>query len=66
MGRWETFSKGQRNEAFQEEGVGSVTINISVFPDYSSTRDLFDIFGYVGDAYEVKIAPRRNKVGKMF
>lgn len=49
------------------EGEKEVTsVYISEFPEFSSSRDLFELLGCVGDVVEVSISPRRNKVGKRF
>ncbi|XP_058747116.1 uncharacterized protein LOC131620113 [Vicia villosa] len=43
-----------------------VSFYISEFLESSKAEDLFVLFGCIGNAVEVAIAPRRNKIGKRF
>ncbi|XP_058783452.1 uncharacterized protein LOC131658139 [Vicia villosa] len=47
--------------------VGEITsFYVSEFPDSYCAKDLFELFGCVGDAVEVSISPRKNNRGKRF
>lgn len=48
-----------------ELGVLS-SIYFSEFPEETTAKILFELFGCVEKVVEVSIAPRRNKVGKKF
>ncbi|XP_058766958.1 uncharacterized protein LOC131640589 [Vicia villosa] len=59
--RWDVFSVGKMKEVKRLE-----SIYVSHFPDRCKARDLFQVFGCIGEIFEVAISPRRNKVGKRF
>lgn len=65
-GRWESFSKVRRSRLSNEYEEKVTTLYISEFPEFSSARELYELFRCVGDVVEVSILPRRNKVGKRF
>ncbi|XP_058746554.1 uncharacterized protein LOC131619483 [Vicia villosa] len=57
---------GGSNRNHQSSGVEITSFYVSEFPDYSSAKDLFELFCCVGKAVEVSISPRRNSRGKRF
>ncbi|XP_058732902.1 uncharacterized protein LOC131604483 [Vicia villosa] len=64
--KWDTYPFGGRNRNVSTIGAGLISFYVSEFPDYTSAKDLFELFGCVGKAVEVSISPRRNNRGKRF
>ncbi|XP_058740987.1 uncharacterized protein LOC131613324 [Vicia villosa] len=64
--KWDVFPFGGRNRNPPLLNKVIVSMYVSEFPEVSSAKDLFDLFGCIGSVVEVAISPRRNKLGKRF
>ncbi|XP_058775265.1 uncharacterized protein LOC131649523 [Vicia villosa] len=64
--RWNTFPYGGRNLKFAEKKGEITSLFVSDFPDDTTAKVLFELFGCSGNVVEVAIAPRRNAFGKRF
>ncbi|XP_058726669.1 uncharacterized protein LOC131598038 [Vicia villosa] len=64
--KWDVFPAGGRNRNHCEEGVEVSSFFIYDFPDFSTAKDLFELFGCIGRVVEVAISPRRNNRGRRF
>ncbi|XP_058782131.1 uncharacterized protein LOC131656419 [Vicia villosa] len=58
---WDVFTKGKA-----KQGAKLESIFVSHFPVRCEAKDLFQVFGCIGEIVEVAISPRRNKAGKRF
>ncbi|XP_058746552.1 uncharacterized protein LOC131619480 [Vicia villosa] len=64
--KWDTFPFGGRNRN-PSASLGEVTsLFVSDFPEGTTAKDLFQLFGCYGSVVEVAISPRRNSFGKRF
>ncbi|XP_058725760.1 uncharacterized protein LOC131597063 [Vicia villosa] len=62
--KWDSFStSGSLNRV---DFSKLLSLYISDFPEIIKAKELYDLFGCIGNVVEVSIAPRRNKSGKRF
>ncbi|XP_058732931.1 uncharacterized protein LOC131604513 [Vicia villosa] len=64
--QWDIFPFGGRNQNPSTLRKEITSMFVSEFPEESSAKDLFDLFGCIGSMVEVAISPRRNRVSKRF
>ncbi|XP_058775601.1 uncharacterized protein LOC131649870 [Vicia villosa] len=50
----------------RDEAIKSASIYFSEVPDRVKAREIFGLFGCIGEIVEVVIPPKRNKLGKRF
>lgn len=55
--RWDSFPFGGRNRNLSAQSLEMISFYVSKFPESSSAKDLFELFGCVGNVVEVSIAP---------
>ncbi|XP_058750416.1 uncharacterized protein LOC131623425 [Vicia villosa] len=65
VARWDVFPWGGGDLKRLKGGV-ITSIYFSEFPDPSSAKDFFELFGCIGSVFEVSISSRKNKWGKKF
>lgn len=64
MGHVSFRHKNLNLKEMKEDVVTS--IYFSEIPDYSKSKEMFDVFGCIGKVVEVSISSRKNNIGKRF